>query len=254
MTATRSWSLGPWGYTQPWDVEKLGPSILDEDEQRRWSRQILLGGLPYIWREAGAPMNSIVYSLMSIRPGDKVLLIGESLEPCGWPQDLRRMVGPEGRVDTFELLEEARDAYDSKMSGRNGKPACWKWRYTEAIERNTYDVVAVMQAVQHCDDWQEGGAELLRVLKPGRPLILAEACIFGAPFWARMEADLHLVYWVEKLTKFFPPFDIRQTPYYSPQELHAAFTGQLDDPQYIEWRGVELFWGRKPADSRAVDA
>jgi len=68
---------------------------------------------------------------------------------------------------------------------------------------------------------------------------------FGGPFWARLETDLHLQYWVDKLTHFFP-FDIRKTPYYSGEELHDALDGLLEQPEHIEWKGIELFWGRKP--------
>jgi len=245
MTDER-WNRGPWGYTQPWDVSALGPTINDVDEQKRWTRTILLGGLPYIWRELGSPLVSILYSLLEAKPGDRVLIIGESLAPCGWSEDLRRIVGPSGEVREFELIEEARAAYDVRKKGRNGKLACWQWNYTREIPDNSYDVVAVLQAVQHCDDWRETGAELLRILRPGRRLLLAEAFIFGAPFWQRMEADLHLVYWVRKLTQYFPPFDPRQTPYYSAEELRDALGDQLDQPEHIEWKGLELFWGRKP--------
>ncbi len=240
------WNKGPWGYTQEWDVKKLGPTINDVEEQKRWTRQILIGGLPYIWRELGAAMNTIVYSLLEVKPGDRVLLIGESLGPCGWVEDFKNMVGPTGEVVAIELLEEARDAYDAQIRGRNGKRACWGWNYTREYQDASFDVVVVMQAVQHCDDWQEGGTELLRVLKPGKRIVLAEAYIFGKPFMPRMEADLHLIYWVNKLTAYFPPFDMRETPYYSPEELHTAFDGLLEDTQNIEWKGVELFWGRKP--------
>ena len=239
------WNRGPWGYAQPWDVKALGPSINDVEEQKRWTRVILFGGLPYIWRELGGPMNTIVYSLMEVRPGDKVLVIGESLGPCGWVEDLHRLVGPTGEVRAIEIIEEARAAYDAKKVGRNGKMACWQWNYTRDMPDASYDVVAVMQAVQHCDDWRETGTELLRILKPGRRLMLAEAYIFGGPFWSRLDTDLHLKYWVDKLTHFFP-FDIRKTPYYSPQHLHEAFKGLLDEPENIEWKGIELFWGRKP--------
>ena len=239
------WNRGPWGYIQPWDTKALGPSILDVEEQKRWTRVILFGGLPYIWRELGAPMNTIVYSLMEVKPGDKVFVIGESLGPCGWVEDLRRLVGPGGEVRAVDILEEARAAYDAKKIGRNGKMACWQWNYTRDIPDASYDVVAVMQAVQHCDDWRETGAELLRIMKPGRRLMLAEVFIFGGPFWARLETDLHLQYWVDKLTHFFP-FDIRKTPYYSAEELHDALDGLLEQPEHLEWKGIELFWGRKP--------
>jgi hypothetical protein len=240
------WNRGPWGYTQPWDLTALGPTITDVEEQKRWTRVILFGGLPYIWRELAAPLNAIVYSLLEVRPGDRVLVIGESVEPCGWADDLRRLVGPSGEVRVIEILEEARAAYDARKVGRNGKMACWQWKYTRDIPDASYDVVTVLQAVQHTDDWRETGLELTRILKPGRRLLLGEANIFGAPFWSRMEADLHLVYWVDKLTYFFP-FDPRLTPYYSPAELHAAFQGVLEQPENIEWKGLELFWGRKPA-------
>ena len=62
-------SRGPWGYAQPWDIKALGPSITDVEEQKRWTRTILFGGLPYMWRELAAPMNTIVYSLMEVKPG-----------------------------------------------------------------------------------------------------------------------------------------------------------------------------------------
>ena len=242
----QQWNRGPWGYVQPWDVKELGPTILEVEEQKRWSRVVLFGGLPYIWRELGGPMNTIVYSLMEVRHGDKVLVIGESLGPCGWVDDLRLLVGPKGEVRAIELLEEARAAYDARKIGRNGKMACWQWNYTRDIPDASYDVVAVMQAVQHCDDWRETGSELLRILKPGRRLMLAEAYIFGGPFWSRVNSDLHLQYWVHKLTHHFP-FDYRKTPYYSPEELHQAFEGLLERPENIEWKGIELLWGRKPA-------
>ncbi|OGA20662.1 MAG: hypothetical protein A3I01_03900 [Betaproteobacteria bacterium RIFCSPLOWO2_02_FULL_65_24] len=243
------WNRGPWGYVQPWDTKALGETILDVEEQKRWTRVMLFGGLPYMWRELAGPMNTIMYSLMEVKPGDKVFVIGESLGPCGWVDDLRTMVGPLGEVRAVEILEEARAAYDARKVGRNGKMACWQWNYTREIADASCDAVACLQAVQHCDDWRETGAELLRILKPGRRLMLAEVYIFGAPFWARLETDLHLQYWVDKLTHYFP-FDIRDTPYYSPQELHQALDDQLEQPEHIEWKGIELFWGRKPAPAR----
>ena len=48
------WNRRPWGYAAPWDVNAVGATINDVEKQRRWSRTILLGGLPYIWRELNA--------------------------------------------------------------------------------------------------------------------------------------------------------------------------------------------------------
>lgn len=239
------WNRGPWGYTQPWDVEALGPTILDEKEQARWARHILLGGLPYIWRELAAPLLADVYGLLELRPGDRVLVVGESIGPCGFAEDLRARVGDGGEVRTFEILERARKTTAELVRGRNGRVGTWQWDYTHAMPDAHFDCVAVLQAVQHADDWREAGAELLRVMKPGRRIVLAEAALFGGPFWARVEADVHLQYWVDKLT-WHRALDPRETSYYSPEELHRAFAGLVEDAGNREWRGIELFWGRKP--------
>lgn len=246
------WNRGPWGYTQPWDVKALGEGILDPKEQARWARLILLGGLPYIWREVASPLITIIHSLLELKPGDKVLVVGESIEPCGWADDIRALVGEKegadggGEVRTFEILERARQATIDLQKGRNGKVATWRWDYTQDVPDQYFDCVAVLQAVQHADDWRETAIELLRVMKPGRRIVLAEAALFGAPFWARLEADVHLQYWVDKLA-WHRALDPKETSYYSPEELHAAFAGLVRNAENLEWKGIELFWGRKPS-------
>ena len=30
------------------------------------------------------------------------------------------------------------------------------------------------------------------------------------------------------------------------QQILDAFTGRVEDPQLFEWKGIEMFWGRKP--------
>jgi SAM-dependent methyltransferase len=246
MKDPERWNHGPWGYTQPWDTRALGPTILDAKEQARWAQVIRLGGLPYIWRELAAPMLTIVYSLMELKPGDKVLVIGESIEPCGFDADIRAMVGEKGEVRCVEILEKARKATADLAKGRCGKIGTWRWDYTENVPDGYFDCVAALQSVQHCDDWREAGADMLRVMKPGRRLVLAEVAMFGTPFWPRLETDLHLQYWVDKLSHF-RPLPARETAYYSPEELHTALDPLLEAPQNLEWRGLELFWGRKPA-------
>ena len=238
------WNRGPWGYVQPWDVKAQGPTILDPKEQARWARVILLGGLPYIWRELAAPLITIVYSLLEIKRGDKVLIIGESIDPCGWAEDIRAMAGEAGEVRCFELIERARQATIDLKKGRNGRVGTWQWEYTRDVADGYFDCVAVLQAVQHSDGWRDTAIELLRVMKPGRRIVLAEAALFGAPFWARVEADVHLQYWVDKLTHH-RALNPKETSYYSAEELHQAFDGLVEDPQNLEWKGIELFWGRK---------
>jgi hypothetical protein len=33
---------------------------------------------------------------------------------------------------------------------------------------------------------------------------------------------------------------------YSGEELYAMCAGYVTEPQFMEWHGIEMFWGRKP--------
>lgn len=233
----------PWDYLQPWDVQRFGEIILNVPEQERWSRAVFLGGLPYMWRKAQA-MRDMVYDRMALRPGDRVLLLGESLEPCGFVDDIRARIGPTGEIRIIEIVDEARDAYQKKERGSGGQIATWRFGYTKDVPDQYFDTVAVLQGVQHADDWRAVGSELLRVMKPGRAIILAEIT-FGPNFRHRIAADVHIEYLFEKIFSRIG-WTLDEFPYYSPEQLVEAFRDLVDSPQTFEWRGFELFWGMKP--------
>lgn len=235
---------GAWGHIQDWDLERFGPELLDDAQVHRWSGALAIGGgLPYIWRELARPLCHVVYGLLELRPGDSVLIIGEGIEPAGWDREMRELIGPAGAVETVEIIREGRERTLSGQLGRNGVRGCWQWEYTKDAPDGTYDCVAVLQATQHCDDWRETGRELLRVMKPGRRIVSAEAVLAGKHFLERVNADVHIRQWHDKVRTYLPA----DVPYYSGDDLLQAFGGELDDPQTMEWRGIELFWGRRPA-------
>ncbi len=91
-----------------------------------------------------------------------------------------------------------RDAYIAGRRGKHGKLATWRYDYTRQIADASYDVVAVLQGVQHTEDWRETGAELLRVMKPGRTIMLAEIT-FSPDMVMKAGLDLHIEYWMDKL-------------------------------------------------------
>ena len=79
----------PWDWMQPHDAARLGEVIFDPAEQTRWSRAIMLGGLPYMWRKKAKVVRELMYDRMRLRAGDRVFILGESIASCGFVDDIR---------------------------------------------------------------------------------------------------------------------------------------------------------------------
>ena len=236
-------STNPWDWMQPHDIARFGEVIADPKEQERWCRAVMLGGLPYMWNKASA-IRDMVYDKLALRKGDKVLVIGESLESCRFLDDIRERIGPSGELRAIDITDEARDRYFSGFRGRGGQLATWQWDYTKSIPDGAFDCAAVLQAVQHTDDWTEFGRDLLRVMKSGRNVVLAEIT-FSPEFMTLPKLDLHLEYLIEKVFSRIG-FRVEDFPYYSPEDLMRAFQGMVGNPGTFLWKGVEVFWGTKP--------
>lgn len=231
----------PWDWMLPEDGARFGDVIFDREEQKRWSCAVFLGGLGYMWRKA-AVCRELIYEKLEIGPGDKVLLIGEALEGCGFSDDVRARIGDGGELKAVEIMDQARDAYMAGVRGRGGQLATWRFDYTGDIEDGYFDCAAVIQAVQHADDWRETATELARITKSGRRIVLAEIA-FGPPFLVKLEQDIHLEYLIAKLFKRIG-WRAEDFPYYSPAQLTEAFAGLVDEPETFVWKGIEMFWGR----------
>ncbi len=233
----------PWDWMQPHDIARFGEIIGDPQEQARWCRAVALGGLPYMWRLKAAAVREMMYDRMQLRPEDRVLILGESIESCGFVDDIRGRIGPGGVIDVIDITDEARDAYIAGRRGRHGQLATWRYDYTRTYADGAYDVVAVLQGVQHTEDWRETGAELLRLMRPGRTIMLAEIT-FSPQMVMKSQLDLHIEYWMEKLfSRMGWPID--QFPYYSPEQLVEAFGDMVTSPETFSWKGVEFFWATK---------
>ena len=89
-------NTSPWDLLQPVDESRFGKDVFDRKEQERWSRAIFVGGLPYMWRKAYVVLDMIIYALLELKEGDKVFLIGEALESCGFVDGLKARVGESG--------------------------------------------------------------------------------------------------------------------------------------------------------------
>jgi hypothetical protein len=63
----------------------------------------------------------------------------------------------------------------------------------------------------------------------------------GAPFQSRVNADMHLRQWYDKMF----PSGRSEISNYSGEELLEMIGPSVSGAQCMEWRGIELFWGRK---------
>jgi len=236
--------MDPWDMMQEHDVERFGAIIRDREEQVRWCRAIFLGGLPYMWRKA-APVRDMMYDRMELKPGDRVFLIGESLESCGFISDIRERIGSTGEIESVDITDQARDAAMSGRRGSTGMLATWNWDYTLGFADETFDCVACLQGVQHTEDWRVTGRELLRILKPRRRFVTGEIALGSPDLNMKIELDLHIEYLYDKVFSRIG-FDRYDIPYWGPRDLMKAFDGIVDGAETFVWKGVELFWARKP--------
>jgi hypothetical protein len=234
----------PWDWLEPPDVRRFGEVVLDPAERARWCRATLICGLPFMWKTKAGPFRALMYEKLGLRQGDKVLLLGESIESCGFEDEIRAAIGPTGEIRAIDIMETARTTSAAGIRGRGGRVGTWRYDYTADVADGYFDCVAVIQAVQHADDWAECARELLRVMKQGRAIVLAEIGVSRRTRELAVE-DMHLEYWMEKLyygTGRRGPEDVS---YYSPAELAAAFGGLVTDSGTHSWRGADMFWGVK---------
>ena len=234
----------PWDYMGPAETAILGDIVLNHEEQARWGRAILFGTLPYMWREKASVIREMIYDKLNLKPGYKVLIIGECIQVCGFDSDMQKRMNGQGQIDLVDITDHARKSYIDGHIGRGGQLATWQWTYTKDTPDAYYDAVAILQAVQHTDDWRESASELTRILKPGGSIVLGEI-ILGPKILAAASVDVHIEAWLDKIFSRMG-WSIDRFPYYSPEELMAAFEGLVKDAQTFAWKGIELFWGRTP--------
>ena len=104
-------------------------------------------------------------------------IVGEEVESCGWKGAIEEAVGRTGTVEVAELIEEGNVAIFGGKYGRNGRLAAWQWTYTHETPDGSYDAILVAQAAQHCDDSPKAARKFVRVSKPGKRIVSAEALI-----------------------------------------------------------------------------
>lgn len=233
----KKYGVSPWSMMQPYEADRWGKDIFDEEKRHRWCSAIVTGGLPYLWQHVARVPRDLIFDKLELKKGDKVLILGEAIAGCRFDTEMQERVG-DGEVVVIDFMNEVRDRFPT------GRSVMWDWEFTQHFEDAHFDVVAVLQGVAHAADWRKTGSELLRVMKPGRRIVLGEVA-FGQPFVDRIKADVHIEYIFDKLYEgHHRPYE--ELTYWGPADLLKAFDGLVEEPQTFDWRGVELFWGRKP--------
>jgi hypothetical protein len=105
----------PWDYMGPAETAIVGDVVLDPKEQARWGRAILFGTLPYMWREKASVIREMIYDKLALKPGDKVLIIGECVAVCGFDNDMQARMNGQGHIDIVD-----------GVIGRGGQLATWQ--------------------------------------------------------------------------------------------------------------------------------
>lgn len=227
-----------WDWVVKEDGDRFGQDIFDPDTRRRWCAAILSGGLPYLWQEVATIPRDLAIERLELKPGDQVLILGEAAEAIGFDELVRQRVGDTGSVTVIDIRDRV---LTTAMEG--GLPI-WDYDETSHFGDEHFDLVFVAQANAHATNWTTAGAELLRVMKPGRRLVFAEIT-FSSMFRHRAAADVHLDYWLRKLLDGMG-HSYDALVHWDVDDLEAALAPLLDDIETFEWRGVELLWGRKP--------
>ena len=84
-------------------------------------------------------------------------------------------------------------------------------------------------------------------MRSGRNLVLAEIA-YSPETRMKIGLDMHIEYVFSKLLSRVG-WKLEEFPYYSLKDLQAAFAGLLNDTESFVWKGIEIFWGRKPAQA-----
>ena len=235
---TGSADVTTWGAMTAGDVQRFGADILDPEKRKRWCSAILLGGLPYLWNHIAVDVRAKALAALDLKLGNRVLLIGEENEGIGFDREILEAIGKDGDLMPIDLREQVL----AKVFA--GERAQWRYDFTSGIADDFFDSILVGQGVAHAEDWGREGTELIRVLKPGGTLVMAEIT-FGPTFIRRLQTDMHLTYWVTKIMEGIG-LRLEDFPSHDLPDIERALRGKLRDLHVEEWRGCELLWGKKP--------
>ena len=248
MFLTEKSSSGPWEFLAAPEVAGLGREVEDRKLLKNWGRAIFFtDNLNWIWGNA-VSIRHTMYSNLRAGPGNRALVIGEKLEALGFLPELRNRVGKEGEIAAFDMVAKSHSAYTKQWeSGPDvfiPEKHRWAYPFADKYPDEHFDLVWLPQGVHHAMDWEETAQKLLRVLKPGGQVIMAECRTSPPEFFAGLKISGLLrcisekIFWAMDTT-------FEEMPDYSTAHIGRAFGNSLTNTFSHEWKGILIFWGFK---------
>jgi len=225
-----------------WLKRKLGVDPHDEKEQFKANLMVVGGMLPLCWSRAKGFMD-LMYYKAELREGDRVLLLGEDLTTSGHVEAVRRRIGEKGELQVADYLLEGLETFESDVIER----ACAKFG------DEYFDAVILAHGFHHAIDKDRAAREMVRVLKKGKRLVIAEMIL--ASTFVLAEQDVHLQCIFEKafLSKVFEAIAGRRLSLEEAKEwigdperdIPNVFSKYLSDISVYPWMGIVLVVGAK---------
>jgi SAM-dependent methyltransferase len=120
----------------------------------------------------------------------------------------------------------------------------WDYPFADKYPDHYFDLIWLPQGVHHAHNWREIAPRLLRVLKPGGQVMMAECRVpspefhHGLQISGLLQCIVGKIFWAMDTT-------LEEMPDYSTAEIARAFGDSLTDIFSLEWKGFLLFWGTK---------
>lgn len=245
---TEKASQDPWDFLTDKEVDAFGPDLREIGHRKNWGRVIFFGAnLKWLW--ANTPtITDLMYNNLRVKKGDRVMVIGEFLEELGFLPELRARVGAEGEIAAFDIVSKSRAGYTQQWE--KGPEVVipekhqWDYPFADNYPEDYFDVLWLPQGVHHAYSWKEIAPRLLRALKPGGQVLMAECRVPAPEFHAGLRLSGLLTHIVEKI---FWAMDttLDEMPDYSPADLSRAFGYSIKDVFELDWKGWLLFWAYK---------
>ncbi|MBI3091741.1 MAG: methyltransferase domain-containing protein [Candidatus Tectomicrobia bacterium] len=187
-----------------------------------------------------------LFARAHLRPGTSLLLISEANERCGLSALARDAVGEQGRLVEHDVIREGRTLHEWNIYERLCRP------YAPA----TFDA-AIATTTHHMQQLDREMGELIRVVKPGGWLVVADNGP-GKLFFELAKQDAHLEFAADLLIYAMAVWlnfgDSVDEAYanlkrwgckYDEEDLLRAMRPALEEVGAFAWKGLWLVAGRK---------